>query len=61
MNILLWGQLVDTCIAIIPVWVMFTVLLPFEPWFHRLKWLIGLDLLLGFALIMAMVWGWVRS
>jgi hypothetical protein len=60
MNGVLWLRLVSTGLAILPVWVMLTVLLPFKPWFGRLKWLLGLDLVLGFVLAMLMTWGWVH-
>lgn len=59
MSSVLWSRLLTTCIALIPVWFVLNMLLPYKPWFGRLKWLVGLDLLLGFALTMLMTWGWV--
>lgn len=59
MSATLWIRLVSTCIAVLPLVLLLTVLLPFDPWFHRLKWFVGLDILLGFVLTMAWTWGWV--
>lgn len=60
MNGVLWLQLVSTGISIVPVWFLLSMLLPFEPWVQRLKWLIALDALLALILAMLMIWGWVH-
>lgn len=59
MSYLLWDRLISTCFTFVPVWFFLTALLPFKPWFERLKWMVGLDALVGLVLTLLQIWGWV--